>query len=225
MLKASKSIWFEKLFFIYNQNLLRRRFNSLKVSGFENLTNKESQTPTIIYANHSGWWDGLVSFHLCKKADLDYFVMMEEKQLKSLQLFRKLGAFSVVRENLRDGVKSLNYAVELLKDDPSRTLCLFPQGEILPNDFRPISFYNGISRIVEKIEKCQIFCVAMRYEFLGNFKPDIFLKVDEIKVEKSNNKFDSKTFTKYLAENLTGNLEKLRKDILKNNLRNYNNII
>nr|MBA3694670.1 acyl-phosphate glycerol 3-phosphate acyltransferase [Acidobacteriota bacterium] len=106
MLEAKKSRWFEKVFQIYNRNLLKRRFHSFRVLGLDSFVNVNS---SIIYANHSSWWDGLVAFEISKALRVDSFIMMEEKQLRNLFLFRKLGAFSVVRENSRQAVKSLNY--------------------------------------------------------------------------------------------------------------------
>lgn len=225
MLEANKKRWFEKLFYLYNLNLLRRRFNSFQVSDFEHLLNREKHQPTIIYCNHSSWWDGLAVFHLSQKAKLDFFVMMEEKQLKDLQLFRKLGAFSVVRENPREGLKSINYAVKLLRENPDRTLCLFPQGEILPNDARPIEFFNGLSRIIEEINDCHIFSIAMRYEFLGDFKPDIFLKIENVNMSDNSKNLNSKELTKKLADKITINLNELNNDILESNFKKYQNII
>src|SRR5215203_6294103 len=98
MLEANKSVIFERLFALYNRNLLKRRFYSLQVSGLDFLFNKNSNVPLIIYCNHSSWWDGLVAFQLSFETCLDSFVMMEEKHLRKLFLFRLLGAFSVVQE-------------------------------------------------------------------------------------------------------------------------------
>ena len=225
MLKANKKRWFEKLFYIYNRNLLKRRFHSFQVSGLENLTERQAEIPTIIYCNHSSWWDGLVAFHIGQKANLNDYFMMEEKQLKNLKLFLKLGAFSVVKASPRKGLKSINYAVKLLKEKPNRAIWIFPQGEILLNDFRPIKFYNGISRIIEKIGKCQLVCIAMRIEFLVDFKPVIFVKINKSEIILVKENFDSKTFTKNLSDNLTENLTELKNHILKNNLKSFDNII
>ena len=98
MLTAKKSAVFERVFAVYNRNLLNRRFHSLNVCGLENLTERNAQLPLIIYANHSSWWDGLAAFEISRAARLDSYMMMEEKQLKKLFPFRLLGAFSVVRE-------------------------------------------------------------------------------------------------------------------------------
>jgi 1-acyl-sn-glycerol-3-phosphate acyltransferase len=218
MLEAKKSKWFEKIFAVYNRNLFKRRFQALRVEGFENI----KYFPLIIYCNHSSWWDGLVAFEISKKVKLDSFVMMEEKQLKNLSLFRRLGAFSVIRENPREAVKSINYAADLLKEKKNRAVWIFPQGKILPNDLRPIEFYNGISRIAEKAKNSYFLPIAMRFEFLGDWKPEALIKIG--KAEPFNS-YNSKEFSKELAENLTILLDDLKKDIIENRLENYQNLL
>ena len=224
MLEANKTIWFEKIFAIYNRNLLKRRFYKCRVKELQKLRERNLEIPLIIYINHSSWWDGLVLFEVLKKPEFDNFLMMEEKQLKSLRLFRRLGAFSVIRENPREAVRSLNYAVSILREKPRRTLLIFPQGEILPNEIRPLKFYNGISRIIQKLGSCMVVPCSLRYEFLKNYKPEIFVKfgvAENIVIDKN---FDPKYFTKILAEKLTTNLDCLKTDIINNDLKDYSSI-
>lgn len=218
MLEAKKSKWFEKIFAVYNRNLFKRRFQALRIEGIENI----KHFPLVIYCNHSSWWDGLVAFEISKKAKLDSFVMMEEKQLKNLFLFRKLGAFSVIRENPREAVKSINYAANLLKQNRDRAIWIFPQGKILPNDSRPFEFYNGIARIAEKVENCYVLPIAIRFEFLGDWKPEILVKIGKAELFDSLN---SKEFTAKSAEKLTNLLDELKKDIVEDRLENYQNLL
>ena len=225
MLEANKSVLFEKVFAIYNRNLFKRRFHSFKIGGLDYLKNKNPQKPLIIYANHSSWWDGLAAFEISRAANLDAYLLMEEKQLKKLPLFRKLGAFSVVRESPREAVKSINYAVNLLEENFKRALWIFPQGEILPNDLRPLNLYNGLSHIVEKIANCAVVSVAMRYEFLGNYKPEIFVKINSLEDFSNKINFNVKEQTKDFEEKLSETLDELKTDILADNLQNYENII
>lgn len=225
MIKPKKSRWFESFFFIYNRNLIRRRFNSLKVSGLNNLQDRVLSTPLIVYGNHSSWWDGLIAFHLSKTTNSDSFIMMEERHLKRFFLFRKLGAFSVVRENARKAVESMNFAVNLLRERPSRTLWIFPQGEILPNDARPINFYNGLARVVEKIETCSVVPIVYRYEFLKDFKPEIFVKIGERRLIETNRYFSAKNLTAELSLNLTALLDKLKADIANQQTDKYEKLI
>lgn len=225
MLKANKSPWFEKLFSVYNQNLLRRRFNSFRVFNFNELANRKNDVPLIIYANHSSWWDGLAAHHLSQKARLDFYVMMEEKQLKDLRLFLKLGAFSVVRENPRRAVESINYAANLLKKNPRRALWIFPQGEILPNDTRPIHFYNGLARIIEKTGECETVAVAFRSEFLGNFKPELFAAVGRIERFQPENLKNTKDLTEKFAANMQNTLDDLKSRINNQRTDDFQNLI
>lgn len=220
MLEANKSRWFERVFALYNRNLLKRRFNSFRVSGLKNLQNK---TPQIVYANHSSWWDGLVAFEISRAVQADSFVMMEERQLRKLFLFRRLGAFSVVRENPRRAVESLNYAVKVLREQPNRTLWIFPQGEIVPNDARPLRFYQGLARTAERVEMCSVVPFAVRYEFLGEFKPDVFVRVGEPERLEINKNSDAKLKTKFYENQLTELLDHLKQDIITNNLTKYEN--
>jgi chlorobactene lauroyltransferase len=223
MLEAKKSRWFEEIFAVYSRNLFKRRFYSLNVSGLDFLKNRN--LPLLVYANHSSWWDGLVAFQISRAARLDSFIMMEEKQLKKLFLFRRLGAFSVVREKPREAAKSLNYAANLLKANSNRMLWIFPQGEILPNDGRPLSFYHGVSRIVEKTSAVFAVPLAIRYEFRGELKPEIFVKIVEPQAIPAVKNFDTKTLTGQFERRLTAALDELKNDILTANLQNYKNIL
>jgi len=220
MLEAKKSRWFERIFQIYNRNLLKRRFHSFRVLGLENFVKVKS---SIIYVNHSSWWDGLVAFEISKALRADSFIMMEEKHLRNLFLFRKLGAFSVVRENPRQAVKSLDYAANLLKEKPYRTLWIFPQGEIVPNDLRPLHFYNGLARIIERVEDCSGIPLAIRYEFLKEYKPEIFVKIGKSE-NFSNTDFNSKNLTINFEGRISKTLDELKADVVSSNFANYQKI-
>ena len=221
MLKANKIKWFEEIFALYNRNLFKRRFHSFQVSNPNVLLEVK---PQIIYVNHSSWWDGLVAFEIFALFNSDSFVMMEEKQLKNLPLFRRLGAFSVVRESPRQAVESINYAVELLRENPQRTIWIFPQGEILPNDVRPLHFYHGLARIVEKVGGCTVVPCAIRYEFSGNFKPEIFVKIGAPATFKKDGNYKSKSLTAQFENNLTAALDDLKQDVIRNETSDYEKI-
>lgn len=225
MLTAKKSFLFEKIFAVYNRNLIRRRFSAFRISGLDELRKRSLQTPLLIYANHSSFWDGLVAFEISRFCALDAFLMMEEKHLKRLFLFRRLGAFSVVRENPRRAIESLRYAADILNENPTRALWVFPQGEILPNDARPILFYNGLSRILEKLRRAEIVSVAMRYEFTSEFKPEIFVKIGKIEKIEIGGAFDSKKATSGFAVNLTNLLDELKAETAARSFDNFERLI
>jgi 1-acyl-sn-glycerol-3-phosphate acyltransferase len=150
--------------------------------------------------------------------------MMEEKQLRKLRLFRKVGVFSVVREKPRDALKSIAYAADILREKTNRAVWIFPQGEILPNDIRPLGFYNGLTKIIEKVGICNVLPVAMRFEFLGDFKPDIFVKIGEPEVFNNDGNFISPNTTRTLENRLIENLNVLKTQIVTKNLEDYQKI-
>lgn len=221
MLEASKNRLLEKLFSFYNRNLLKRYFNNFRIEGLDNVVNNNSNLPLIIYCNHSTWWDGLIAFEISRKIESNSYFLMEEKHLKKYPFFRKLGAFSVVRESSREMLKSLAYAAAILSESSSATLWIFPQGEILPNDSRPIVFFNGLSRIIQKVGDCSTASLAMRLEFSGEIKPDIFVRIEKVDDINVDSEFNPKLQTKNFAEKLTANLDQLKIDISTRNLKDY----
>jgi 1-acyl-sn-glycerol-3-phosphate acyltransferase len=147
--------------------------------------------------------------------------MMEQKQLRKLFFFRLLGAFSVVRENPREAIKSITYAANLLSENYNRTLLIFPQGEILPNDVRPLRFYQGLARIIEKVRVCRLIPAALRLEFAGNFKPEIYVKIGEPEIHEINKTFDAKSATKNYERRLTDTLDSLKQEVTAQKIESY----
>ncbi len=224
MLKPNKSVWFERAFTVYNRHLLKRRFNSFRVSNLNYLKDTAEQMPLIIYANHSSWWDGLIFLEILRRFDNENYVMMEEKQLRKLFFFRWLGAFSVVRENRREAIKSVTYAANLLSEKFNRTLLIFPQGEILPNDVRPLQFYQGLARVIERVPVCRIVPAALRLEFAGNFKPEIYAKIGEPEIHEMNKTFDAKSATKNYERRLTETLDSLKQEVTMQKIESYDKV-
>ena len=179
---------------------------------------KTNAEPVIVYANHSSWWDGHLAMFLNEECwGLDGYVMMEEKQLARYRFFTRVGAFSIHRQEPRSAMRTLDYAAQLMSAQPGRVLLLFPQGEILANDTRPLRFFNGTShlvkRIVEQTGACTLCPVALRYEFIGEQKPEAFISVGlPHKVTVAD--LQPKTLTPILENNLTDLLNHLRDDVV-----------
>ncbi|MBA2502871.1 MAG: 1-acyl-sn-glycerol-3-phosphate acyltransferase [Pyrinomonadaceae bacterium] len=225
MITARKSRLFERIFEAYNRNLIARRFQGLRVAGLKHLTGERANMPLVIYANHSSWWDGLVAFAISRHSKLDSYAMMEEKQLRKYPFHRKIGAFSVVRENPREAVRSIRYASELLRNT-NRAMWIFPQGATGPNDARPLKFYTGVGRIIEETGRAFAVPIAIRYEFLDDFKPEILARVGEPEfVESETRRVNAKELTSRFQTSLTGALDRIRADVLSSNFGDYEEII
>ena len=181
MIKPNKSRLFDAIFGPYCRNLLRRNFNSLRIDDPGNLLQKDGSK--LIVSNHSSWWDGLIAYQISRHFRHNAFVMMEEKQLKQFWLFRYLGAFSVVREDPGKAAGSLLFALRLL-EKAENVLWIFPEGEIVPNNKRPVEVFKGAEVLAEKSTDTEAMIVAMRYEYLDEPKADIFLKVASLHHEQ-----------------------------------------
>lgn len=224
MLAAKKSKWFEEIFAVYNRNLLKRRFNSFQISGLEYLANKDATVPLLIYANHSSWWDGLLAFEISRAARLDSYVMMDEATLRRFFLFRRIGAFSVPK-NSRRVLESIGYAADLLAADSRRCVWIFPQGEIVPNDSRPLRLFGGAARIVERVGNCLTVPLAFRLEFAGEFKPEIFVLIGEPHLIETNRNFGAKRLTADFTIRLTEILDELKSDVINEKTASYAKIL
>lgn len=224
MIPARKSAWFERVFAAYNRNLIARRFEGLRVAGLSSLRERPRDAPLILYANHSSWWDGLIVFQIGRACRLDQYALMEEKQLRAYPLFRRIGAFSVVRERAREAAQSIDYAAGLLRG-AQRALWIFPQGETLPNDTRPLKFFSGVAHIIKRAGGASAAPVALRYEFLDDFKPEAFARVGTVERFDVDENFNAKLITQALAEKLTATLEQVRADVLHHRLEEYVEIV
>lgn len=135
--------------------------------------------PLLCYMNHPSWWDGYISAiihrHLLRWGTSNY-VMMEEEQLRAYRFFTWAGAFSVHRQNAREALRSITYISRVLQQQPGRALYMFPQGEITPNDRRPLIIYPGLAHIAKRLGRAVLAPVALRYELCGEERPELFIR-------------------------------------------------
>lgn len=222
MIPARKIKIFEKLFNFYNTRLIKKFFYKVHLEKNSSFNRRNTNLPTIIFANHSNWWDGLIAFFLSNNIwKIDAYVMMEIEQLTDHKFFSRLGAFSVDKSSATSAYKAIKYSVDLLKDN-KKVLWIFPQGKMLPNDARPLSFYSGLSNIIKKSGDVNLFSLSFRYEFLMEQRPEVFLNLKPCMIK---NYWNAKELTNVLSHELTYNLENLKTDILNANTSNYKTIL
>ncbi len=223
MIKARKNKIFESLFSFYNTRLLKKHFFRIMISGEENLLLRSKESPVILFANHSNWWDGLVAFYLSKKLwNIDAYVMMDIEQMQKYRFFKWLGAFSVNRNSPKEAMESVEYSVSLLHNS-NRVLWIFPQGLMQPNDFRPIVFYNGISKITQKLGNVNLIPVAFRYEFLMEQRPEILISIGKAKTLKAQE--DSRELTRTLNNELVRELDALKNKMINSETDGFKTIL
>ncbi len=104
-------------------------------------------------------------------------MMMDEEGLKTYPFFRKLGAFSVDRKNGSQLRQSMKYAENLLKD--KHNVWLFPQGEIVHQEQRPLIFESGAGFLINRFDDVAVKPVSIYYSFSQLQKPTASLVFGE----------------------------------------------
>jgi len=189
---------------------------------------EEKALPIIACANHFSWWDGYIAAIVERQLKVDNYLMMEEAQLKRYSFFTWAGCFSVDRHDPRSVMQSLHYAARLLKERPGRMVWLFPQGELFPNDRRPLVFLSGALHLARMAYPVLLYPVAARIEYMGEQRPGLFIslgapmQVNEAEVRASG---FLKVYTRRLEELVTAELDQLRADVLACDYTSFTQIV
>ena len=189
---------------------IRRSFNRVAISAPHG--EDWGGLPTIFYCNHVSWWDGWMAFFLFdERWHSEGYLMMEEPQLRRYRFFQQCGCFSVDRHDPREGMRSVIYAADLLRGHPERSLWIFPQGVIEPNDRRPLRTFAGAAHVARRAGRVRCVPVALRFEFLGEQRPEALIRLGESHIVDGQ---DAKTLHAEMDRRLLREVEGLRQDVI-----------
>src|SRR4051794_36353514 len=153
----------ELLIFWMCRRSLYRAFHAVHFRAAEPLAAPPSKldAPVIFYANHHTWWDGYLAHLVVRQVyGLGPHLMMDVRQLQRYPFFSWAGCFSVDREDGREAMRSIDYIAHELRRGPGQALWIFPQGEIRPQEQRPLNFYSGLTRTIRRVGACYAYPVA-----------------------------------------------------------------
>src|SRR5574344_1897271 len=132
-------LWVANRFFY---GMLENRFFAFRYKGIERDEKLDRDYPTIAFAPHTNWWDGIVGYNITRRIfGKEIRLMVEE--LNRFPLLRRGGAFSVNKKSPQASMKALQYAANVIGDYERVVLYLFPEGIIKPPNYRPIEFQTG----------------------------------------------------------------------------------
>jgi chlorobactene lauroyltransferase len=178
LIPAHKNPFGEAIFWQIARASMQRHFNSVQLRDRGRLAEDTGSLPILMLANHSSWWDGYFAWLIAHSVERqDHYLMMEEANLRRYRFFTWAGCFSVDRMHGRAALASIHYAAHLLKERPGRAVWIFPQGEIVPNDRRPLRCYSGIGHLVRQVGAARCYPVALRIEYGGEQRPDVFISI------------------------------------------------
>lgn len=184
-------------------NMLQNRFYAFRYNSVENYYARDEKYPTIMFAPHCNWWDGIVLYNIAHRiCHKEIRIMVEE--LNRFPILRRAGAYSVCKKSPQSAMKALKYSVDLL-NDLRNILFIFPQGIIRPPHFRPIEFQTGLAYIaqnaVKKYGKINLIPVSLDYCFLRDNRPEVLVKFGEC-IQFSESNMERKNLTEKLEQSL-----------------------
>jgi 1-acyl-sn-glycerol-3-phosphate acyltransferase len=129
------------------------------------------EQPVLFIANHSSWWDGFFVYEVYKKLKLkkEFKIVMLESELKKLPFFRLCGAVGLIPKNPKQTEKIFN---EL----KNKCVCFFPQGQLTPQNQRPLNFKPGINELIKKLHPVQIIVIGIHIEPFQFMKPTALIR-------------------------------------------------
>lgn len=217
--KAFWGRWFERS--------LRANFHECLVKGAEHVlpwaadAQGRTTTPLILYGTHGSWWDAAVSIVLSLRVlRLDAYGMMEHRQLDRYRFFRSIGMFSVVREDTRSALHSLEYGATQLRGT-ARSLWMFPQGTLVQQDVRPIVCEPGIGILARKLGDVMLCPVAFRYEILREQRPACRVIIGTPHAAANDGRPDVRDVTEACARRLTALADEARADAMLERTEGY----
>ncbi len=218
MIRAKRNTVALTLFRFYVRVFLAKRsFANIYVRVDQEISPNQ---PSLIIANHSSWWDGMLALLLTKKQiKQPLFMMMSEKGLKAYSFFRYFGAFSINPSKPKEMMTSLHYAKEQLQN--CHAVWLFPQGEEQALEKRPLDFLNGIGWLGEHApSQTAIIPVTLSYFFANKRKPNVFIHIGSSQpVTSFQGSKQEKTIQ--VEKLLTSQLDKQREAIIQNDYSRY----
>ena len=155
----------------------RRQFHAVRISGAERFVHDGS--PLIVYANHSSWWDPMVSVLLAGRLlpHLNHFAPMDADALERYGLLKHLGIFPVEMKTARGAVQFLRVGEAILAS--GGVLWVTPQGRFVDSRQRPLEFKPGLAglarRVAERQGRCTILPLAIEYPFWDERLPETLM--------------------------------------------------
>ncbi len=159
----------------------RRHFRAVRLSGGQRF--QHDGTPLIVYANHSSWWDPMVSVLLGHRrmAHRQHFAPMDAVSLERYGILKRIGIFPVALESARGAVQFLRTGEAVLAH--GGVLWVTPQGRFVDPRPRPLDFKPGLAALAHRVAAqhgtCTVLPLAIEYTFWNERLPETLLHFGE----------------------------------------------
>ncbi len=157
------------------QGYFRRHFTAVRMSRASDLRSLNSDR-LILYANHSSWWDPMVSVLLAEKLmpKRKHYAPMDAASLERYGILKQIGIFGVDMNSLRGAAKFLRGSVKILEG--GGVLWITPQGRFVDPRERSLAFKPGMAALAARVPGgCTLQPIAIEYVFWNERLPEVLL--------------------------------------------------
>nr|WP_254063684.1 lysophospholipid acyltransferase family protein [Granulicella sp. S190] len=151
----------------------RRHFHAVRISGASRFTHDGK--PLIVYANHTSWWDPMVSILLAEElmAERKHYAPMDAEALERYPILKRLGLFPIEMKTARGAVQFLRTGLAVLAS--GGVLWVTPQGRFSDPRERPLQFKPGLAALAVRTGSCNLLPLAIEYPFWDERLPETLL--------------------------------------------------
>jgi 1-acyl-sn-glycerol-3-phosphate acyltransferase len=152
----------------------RRHFRSVMVQQAEVVAGLAG--PLIVYANHSSWWDPMVSVLLAETLlpGRKHYAPMDAAALKRYPILGKIGIFPVEMATARGAAQFLRTSQAILAS--GGVVWITPQGRFVDSRARPLGFKPGLGALAARTPGAWLIPLAIEYTFWDERLPETLLR-------------------------------------------------
>ena len=131
--------------------------------------------PLIVYANHSSWWDPMVSILLAQilLPDRRHYAPMDSTALARYPILRKLGIFPVEMATARGAAQFLRTSKAILAS--GGVVWITPQGRFADPRESLLAFKPGLGSLAIRTPHATVLPLAIEYTFWDERLPETLL--------------------------------------------------
>jgi len=188
----------------YFRRLARRHFAGIHWATSDDPA-RWDDTPILVIANHSTWWDGPLAYLLTSQLGRTFHVAMEARHLGRHPYFGLIGAHPLRRTTTAERYADLEWLGHTLA--PGAMLWVFPQGERRPALERPASLERGAAHLALTRAPVRVVPVGIRLAHLSEQLPEAFLRAGPSFIVEPADGRDRTALTRDIARALTSVLD------------------
>lgn len=148
---------------------VKRRFRNVYWSKPQAVLNP----PVLLYANHHGWMDGYLMYHVVSALGLKSLDWIEE--FDAFPLFAKVGGMRFAKNDTSGRVATIRKTIRAMREE-KRSLVLFAEGVLhRPTSILPLG--RSLAVIAEKVSGVTLIPTAIYYEMSLHERPEAWISL------------------------------------------------